>query len=88
MNEREKRDPSSSYFLERASTIGFLLHPGYHSWADPGSGPDLVSNKTLLKTIGPPGNPEGNTTHRMHCTVSLEIVLRGGCNAQVLAAWE
>jgi hypothetical protein len=33
-------------------------------------------NKTLTKpskTIGPPGKPEGNTTHMMHCTVSPEI---------------
>jgi hypothetical protein len=38
--------------------------------------------------MDPPGKPEGNTVHIMHCTVSPEIVLMGGCNAQVLVALE
>jgi hypothetical protein len=28
-----------------------------------------------FKTISPSGKPEGNTTHRVHCAVSPEIVL-------------
>jgi hypothetical protein len=35
-----------------------------------------VSNKAS-KTIGPSGKPEGNTVHRMHYVVSLEIDLNG-----------
>jgi hypothetical protein len=60
----------------------------YHSWADPGSVPSLVSNNTLLKTIDPLGKPEGKTMHMMHCIVSPEIVLMGGCNTHILATWE
>jgi hypothetical protein len=41
--------------------------------------------KKTPKTIVPPGKLEGNTMHIMHCAVSHEIVLMGGCNAQVLA---
>jgi hypothetical protein len=44
-----------------------------------------VSNKAS-KTIGPPGKPEGNTAHRVHCVVSPEIVLMGGCNTHVFTA--
>jgi hypothetical protein len=45
-----------------------------YSWADPGSDLNRFPTKPS-KTIGPPGKPEGNTTHRMYCTVSPEIVL-------------
>jgi hypothetical protein len=44
-----------------------------------------VSNKDY-KTIGPPGKPEGNTTHRMCCAVSPKIDLMGGCNTHVFTA--
>jgi hypothetical protein len=44
-----------------------------------------VSNKAS-KTIGPPGKPEGNTTHKMCCAVSPEIALMGGCKTQVFTA--
>jgi hypothetical protein len=43
-----------------------------------------LQNKTP-KSIDPPGKPEGNTTHRMHCTLSPKIVLMSGYNTQVLA---
>jgi hypothetical protein len=33
-----------------------------------------TSNKSS-KTIGPPGKPEGNKTHKVYCAVSPEIVL-------------
>jgi hypothetical protein len=36
-------------------------------------------------TIGPPGKPEGNAAHKVHCVVSPEIVLMGDCNTQVFA---
>jgi hypothetical protein len=44
------------------------------SWADPCSYLNRFPTKPF-KTIGPPGKPEGNTTHRVHCTVSPEIIL-------------
>jgi hypothetical protein len=44
-----------------------------------------VSSKAC-KTIGPPGESEGNTTHRMHCAVSPDIDLMGGCKTQVFIA--
>jgi hypothetical protein len=65
----------------------FIVYSCYPSWDDPGSGPPHFQQNPP-KTINSPGKPEGNTTHRMHCAVSPEIVLMGGCNAQVLAAWE
>jgi hypothetical protein len=40
-------------------------------------------SKKASKTIGPPSKPEGNTTHKMHFTVSPEIDLMGGCKTQV-----
>jgi hypothetical protein len=43
------------------------------------------SNKSS-KTIGPPGKPEGNVAHRVHCSVSPEIVLMGGYNTHVFVA--
>jgi hypothetical protein len=43
------------------------------SWSDPGSDLNRFPTKPS-KTIGPPGKPEGNTTHRVHCAVSPEIV--------------
>jgi hypothetical protein len=48
----------------------------------------IVSNQTPPKNIGPPNKPKGNIVHRMHCIVSLDIVLTGGCNAKVHEAWE
>jgi hypothetical protein len=44
-----------------------------------------VSNKAS-KTIGPSDKPEGNTVHGVHCAISPEIVLMGGCNTHVFAA--
>ena len=44
------------------------------SWADPGSNMNKLPTKPS-KTIGPPGKPEGNTTHRVYCAVSLDIFL-------------
>jgi hypothetical protein len=35
------------------------------------------SNKSS-KTIGPPGNPKGNTVHMLYCAISPEIVSMGG----------
>jgi hypothetical protein len=43
---------------------------------DPGLMFIQVSNKAY-KTIGPPGKPEGNTTH---IAVSPKITLMGGCS--------
>jgi hypothetical protein len=42
-------------------------------------------SKKSSKTIGPPGNPEGNV-HRVHCAVSPEIVLMGVYNTHVFVA--
>jgi hypothetical protein len=53
--------------------------------SDPGFMSVRGSNKAS-KTIGPPGKPEGNTVHRVHCVVSPEIVLMGGYNTHVFAA--
>jgi hypothetical protein len=55
-------------------TISWLLLFLSTSWADPGSDLNRFPTKPS-KTIGPPGKPEGNTTHRMYCAVSPEIVL-------------
>jgi hypothetical protein len=60
---------------------------GYYSsilseFIDPGFMSVQVSNKES-KTIGPPGKPEGNTTHGMHCALSPKITLMGGCKTQV-----
>jgi hypothetical protein len=44
------------------------------SLVDPGSYLNKLPTNPF-KTIGPPGKPEGNTTHIMYCTVSPEIVL-------------
>jgi hypothetical protein len=52
---------------------------------DPGLISTRVYNKTS-KTIGPPGKPEGNTTHRMRYEVSPEIDLMGGYKTQVSTA--
>jgi hypothetical protein len=67
-----------------------MIEFGYYSsilseFIDPGFMSVRVSNKAS-KTIGPPGKPEGNTTHRMRCTVSPEIALMGGCKTQVFTA--
>jgi hypothetical protein len=43
-------------------------------------------SKKASKTIGPPGKPEGNTTHKVHNVVSPEITLMGVCNTHVFAA--
>jgi hypothetical protein len=54
-------------------SVGLFLS-SFYFWDEPGS--DLNKLPTNpSKTIGPPGKPEGNTTHRMCCAVSLEIVL-------------
>jgi hypothetical protein len=44
------------------------------SWSDPCSYLIRVP-KEPSKTIGPPGKPEGNTTHRVHYAVSPEMDL-------------
>jgi hypothetical protein len=44
------------------------------SWADPGSNMNRFPTKPS-KTINRPSKPEGNTTHRVHYTVSPEITL-------------
>jgi hypothetical protein len=43
-------------------------------------------SKKASKTIGPLGKPESNAVHRVHCAVSLEIVLMGVYNTHVFAA--
>jgi hypothetical protein len=64
--------------------VGFLLFylgffigspdPTLLSEIDPSS--DLISSQqNPSKTIDPSGRPEGNATHRVNCTVSLEITL-------------
>jgi hypothetical protein len=50
------------------------LNLSFTSWSDPGLDMIRVPTKPS-KTIGPPGKPEGNTTHRVHCAVSPEIAL-------------
>jgi hypothetical protein len=55
--------------------------------SDPGFMSIWVSNKAS-KTIAPHGKPVGNTTHRMHCAVSPEIDLMGGCNNQVFTTYD
>jgi hypothetical protein len=44
----------------------------FDTWDDPGS--DLKGLQQNPQTIGPPGKPEGNVAHRVHNTVSPEIV--------------
>jgi hypothetical protein len=64
----------SCVVLANNITIFWLLISLPTYWADPG----LDLNKLPTnpsKTIDPSGNPEGNTTHKVYCAVSLEIVL-------------
>jgi hypothetical protein len=67
--------------------VGYYLYLSLYPYldCDPGFMSIWGSNKAS-KTIGPPGKPEGNTVHRVHCAVSPEIVLMGGCNTHVFAA--
>jgi hypothetical protein len=55
--------------MERLCTTkifnGILTSSILSEFIDPGFMSVRVSNKAS-KTIGPPGKPEGNTTHRMH----------------------
>jgi hypothetical protein len=55
-------------------TIGWLTSFSSTYWADLGSDLNRFPTKPS-KTINPPGKPEDNTTHRVHCTVSPKIVL-------------
>jgi hypothetical protein len=41
--------------------------------------------KKHLKTIGPPGKPEGNAAHMIHSAVSPKINFMGDYNTQVFA---
>jgi hypothetical protein len=71
--------------METKPFVGLLLLLLLSEFIDPGFMSIQVSNKAS-KTIGPPGKPEGNTTHRMHCAVSPEIALMGGCKTHVFTA--
>jgi hypothetical protein len=46
----------------------------FYSWDDPRSDLNKLPT-TPSKTIDPPGNPEGNTAHKVYCAVSHEIAL-------------
>jgi hypothetical protein len=54
------------------------------SLAEPVSDLKQVSKKTL-KNISPPGKEEGNTTQKVHNSVSPKITFMGDCNTQLFA---
>jgi hypothetical protein len=64
----------SHAFLVGNETIFWLLISLTTSWDGPISDLNMFPTKPS-KTIGPPGKPEGNTTHRMYYVASPEIVL-------------
>jgi hypothetical protein len=68
-----------------AVVVGYLYILFDFVLSDPGFMFVRGSNKAS-KTIDPPGKPEGNAAHKVHCTVSPEIVLMGGYNTHVFVA--
>jgi len=54
-------------------SVGLFLS-SFYFWDEPSSYLNKLPTNPS-KTIDPPGKLEGNTTHRMCCVVSLEIVL-------------
>ena len=56
------------------SEVMLVITLSSYSWSEPSLDLNKFPTKPS-KTIGPPGKLEGNTTHIMYRTVSLEIVL-------------
>jgi hypothetical protein len=65
---------SYSIPAEKKKNIYWFDCLSFTSWADLGSYLNRFPTKPS-KTIDPPGKPKGNTSHRVHCTVSPEIAL-------------
>jgi hypothetical protein len=69
------RIPSTqSYAVPVSNKTICWLYLSFTSWDDLGSTLNMFPTKPS-KTIDPPGKPEGNAAHRVHCVVSPEIAL-------------